>query len=507
MTYRPRVSPTQVSMLEMCRRKWGWAYRDKIRGPPNRYAQTGIDVHAILERYLTDATPPDRETLVGQIALSGIKHLPAPGTVEVEGRFFWPMPDEPFDIAGVIDWSDTVGLEAWKAAWVGGALIEAEALQVESALAGGVPRIGDHKTTGDFKWVMTPEALRQDVQAMTYAAYKLYQTQADHVVGRWVYYRTGRRRGSKCVDWDATLDQVSETFERVLAAGREIADWHAQGVRAIDMPYDPKGCDAYGGCPYRENCNLSSRERLVALMAQQTLKEKMAARKAGGAPAPVPVPAAVGAPQAPAQVAATIAAQAPVTAAPQAAPPAINPPEAAVAATMPQAPQPAMQQQLSLKEKMAIRNMGGGAVPVPSTQPVQVPAPAPQAVAAQPAPVVVQPVLTAAPVPQGQPAPIAAPVPQAPPVAAAPAPVATYMTPAQAAIDILYVDCAPLKSNGSKVLPLSSLLSACGANLAAYLDAKQLPPGHSVNMSLRTPEGAQAYETLAARAVHVVRGF
>ncbi len=188
---------------------------------------------------------------MGAIALSGIKHLPDPGTVKVEGRFLWEIPNEPFDVQGVIDWS-----------------------QVSEQL------FGDHKTTGDFKWAKTPEDLRSDLQSTIYAAYLIFSNDLEAITGRWVYYRTKGRRASKKVEWTVTREELQEPLETMINMGREMAQLYAARPDPRTLEPNAEACDHYGGCAFRDNCDLSSKERFTALMAHVSLKEKMRQKRA-----------------------------------------------------------------------------------------------------------------------------------------------------------------------------------------------------------------------------------
>ena len=251
---RPRLSASQIDSYLMCQRKWAWRYIAGLRPPPNKYAARGSAVHKVLEQYLLHATPPDRNTEAGAIALPGLKYLPEPGRSIVEEKFDWSLPDEPFDLTGVIDWV------------------------VPPAI--GELSFGDHKTSSNFAFAKTAEDLRQDVQATLYAYYLMLREGIHQIKGRWVYYHANRPYRAKCVDWQTDLSTALPSFKRVLEAGREMAQWHQQKPEMEDVPINADACDAFGGCPFRENCNLSSRERLVSLMAQGSLREKMERRKA-----------------------------------------------------------------------------------------------------------------------------------------------------------------------------------------------------------------------------------
>ena len=481
MADRLIISPSQVSTYELCHRKWAWGYIEKIKGPPNKFAQLGLEVHDILEAWMRDGTAPDRETKAGAIAIPGLKHLPQPGTAVVEGKFLWALPEEPFDITGRIDWHDVIP----------GAVArddtERRARIVELALMGELLRIGDHKTTGDFKWAMNPDQLRRDIQAVIYASYFMALAGVPAVLGRWVYYRTRRTPSSKCVDWDITREEAAPIMTRVRAVGHEMVIWKAKTQSALDVPFDAGGCRAYGGCFYEDHCNLTSRERLVSLMAQQSLKDKMAARAAAQ------------------QNTTTTTAPAP----------AVNPPESTQAPAPTPAPPP-QQQGLSLKEKMAARTQAAGAPRVPGPpppEPATTPPPAAGPAAPPAAPAAGMTLKEKMAARQAAGAGATTVAASSPRVAPVPPPQAGQVPANVAAVDMqgfafLFVDCAPIKSDGLRTVPLSNLVAeAPNGDFAAYLDTNPLPEGVGITMSMATPEGKAAYEPLSARATHVVRGF
>lgn len=521
--WRPRLSASQIDTYRLCPRKWGWGYLDKIRTPPNKYAALGTAVHKVLERWLQEGVPPRRDSETGQIALPGLKYLPPPGQAVVEGRFYWDLPDEPFDLVGVMDWRDTID---------------------------GRPRVGDHKTTGDFKWVKAPGDLIEDVQATIYAKRTLVQTGAPVIKGRWVYYRTVRPYTARCVDYSATVEQVDQRFASILDTGREMVAWHRRKSKAIELPLQAKACDAYGGCPHRDRCNLSPKERLVSLMAHETLKDKIARKKlekaAQAAATSASVPEATHTPAAPTEVQA-----APATAAPV-----VNPPEGqggsrvVVSSTRRTGAASGAQ---SLREKMQARKARASApaspAPVADSVPAASSVAAPESsgdpeAAGRPATAPVanaqpqRPALSPSTLTDASPASLPAPGVNVPPaveaeLVAMPMPPATTPPPCPAAvvtrehavwtgpppvaappsngarkIKLLLVDCAPLDGGDYRILNLATIAPGVSPPLMGeHIDACPLPDNAAVVMSLRTPEGQGAYEALAERAELVIRGF
>ena len=78
------VSASQIATYRDCARKWWYQSILGLQTPQNASAALGEAVHAQLEKYLNDGTPPDAEKPAGRIAAAGLKFLPTPGTVFTE---------------------------------------------------------------------------------------------------------------------------------------------------------------------------------------------------------------------------------------------------------------------------------------------------------------------------------------------------------------------------------------------------------------------------------------
>jgi hypothetical protein len=277
------LSPSQIETYggpEGCQRKWAWHKIAGLPKPPNRYAEFGLELHAVAENWLRDATvPPD--TAAGKCFRAGIPFLPAPGTAEIEGAFEWMPEGEPFGFRGRID--------VWEPS---------------------VPRVDDHKSTSSIKeWAKTADDLRRDIQAVSYLLRKAASMpqEPDRIHGRWIYYeRNENRPKARPIDLSCTVDELLSEWERIAEIGRGMVLRLEQKVQPLELPYNAGACNAFGGCPYRENCALTGAQRMRAYMAQMTLKERMAQRtqqqaiNPPEASGPVPVAPAAKAPVAPA---------------------------------------------------------------------------------------------------------------------------------------------------------------------------------------------------------------
>lgn len=277
--YDPFVaSPTQVSMFELCSRKWAWKYLDGIEGEENKWATFGTNTHGHLERWLALRVPPLDNTPEQKLAQVMLKHLPppqavVPSDVEIElslrlsGLYF----------IGKID------------LWMPNGYDEVP-----------MPIVYDHKTTGDLQWALTPELMKQDIQATIYAAWAMLKTRKEQVAVQWTY---GVRKPPRAHPVRAVLTgrDIQDRLGLTLVSAKKMHDLYHSEKKALDVVYDASACEAYGGCPYRAHCNLTDEERMDAIMAQgqekqMTIQERLKARSAaaskGTNPPVVEVPAA-----------------------------------------------------------------------------------------------------------------------------------------------------------------------------------------------------------------------
>lgn len=350
------ISPSEIESFILCQRRWGWERLDGIKTDRGSdAAELGKAVHAQLEMWFKAGILPDPNTEAGRIAESGLHLWPAPALVtEIEVH---------------------IGCETDASRYHGYQDIGYPDPET------GVVVVGDHKTTGNFTWAKTatrydangfynPNNLPDNIQANIYARAAMERHGVEQVKLRWGYLRTKGARKAYPVEVVVTVPEVERVFEEVIdPVAREIHAAEASGKTGIDMEINAKSCDAFGGCPHASRCNLSPTQRLVSIMAQQSLKEKIEAKKAlaaasGNAPVVPPVPhinpPESSLPPAPAVV--------PVAAAPA--------PEAAAASTPPaggSAPTSSFAAKLAAKNAAA----GGAAPEAPVAPPVAAAAAAP----------------------------------------------------------------------------------------------------------------------------------
>lgn len=250
------VSATAVGMFEDCPRKWGWRYLEGLK-VQNPSAKKGDVVHTLLEAWLKKRVMPPLDEH-GKLARALIPLLPPPQAVEfkhVEVEMLMSLGGVKF--IGKIDLYD----------------------QLQKP-----PTIYDHKTTSDLVWALTPERMPSDIQASLYAAWGLTYSKAEEVRLCWNYVRTKGAAKTLPVSRLVRGQDIKERVSKTIETAQEILLVEQSGCGALDVPYDASACEAYGGCPYKTNCNLSAKERMVSIMGQGTkasFMERLKAKKNG----------------------------------------------------------------------------------------------------------------------------------------------------------------------------------------------------------------------------------
>jgi hypothetical protein len=250
-------SASQIKRWKACQRAWGWDYIVEIPREEKAATELGKAVHAQLESYLAGTGTFDFTTEVGYIAASGIEHLPKPGTpgmqLETEFHFFGPSGNS---YLGYID-------------------VEIEPTKFT------VGEIIDHKTTSDFRWRKTPEELREDEQAVLYAA-NFFRKYPDAVFVdlRWIYYLTRGSRRSSEIKVRVEQGQIFREFLKLEETMKEIAGARDRAAGAEDkeawvkeqLPPNVEHCSAFGGCQHQGRCNLSPMDRFRAHARQEVVQ-------------------------------------------------------------------------------------------------------------------------------------------------------------------------------------------------------------------------------------------
>jgi hypothetical protein len=263
------TGPGLVRGANGCARKWAWRKLDKIEIPPSGAAALGSEMHGHHERWLRDGTPYDRTTYAGELAAVT------------------------YD-AGLLPPRETQGLE-----------IEVERrIKVAGIALGGRIDVTwpgvvlDHKSTGDQRWAkLSREQLLGHPQAPIYALIEQHWHGTLETELRWNYAVKSKPRPKALPSWhkvtvQEAYDAVSPWLEPAALIVATVKAANDNGVRARHLPFNAGACEAYGGCPYRSNCNLS-RQEIIENMTTPNDAQSFMARLAQiqGLPGPTQAPA------------------------------------------------------------------------------------------------------------------------------------------------------------------------------------------------------------------------
>ena len=217
------LSASQFKTFESCNRKWGFTYIEGLRQPPTASTQLGTEVHTCAEAWLGSGTFPDLKTKPGSVFAPGIEYLPKPSKdLELESYF------EHEGFRGYIDCVD---------------------------LSGEIPLVIDHKTTKNPYYALTAEKLRNDPQAVIYAA-SIFDRVPDVSVLllRWVYYRTTTPQAFK-VEVKVSRSEIDNKFKDILRRSSSMPILRGISKDARGIPRNLNHCNAFGGCPFRDRCD------------------------------------------------------------------------------------------------------------------------------------------------------------------------------------------------------------------------------------------------------------
>lgn len=272
-----RKSATRVESALSCFRKW-WLDNIEGLGVTSKSQAVGTAVHKQIELYLAKGQPFDftqevQGKRIGEIAISGLQHLPQPMSpgLLVEHDFEWQLPGSQHVLHGQIDlcWSDR-------------------------------PEVKDHKTTAGLGWAKTQQQLEHDMQANLYAAQRMHKLGAKAIDLGWIYYTTNKPHRSSMTPGRVTLDHslgfvdlAVRTLDQMTAAAAA-----GDSVKLTDLQPNVGHCEAYGGCPHKSLCKptLTTAQKWESIHMQSAadfvaqVKAKQQA-KAGGAQVNPPPPA------------------------------------------------------------------------------------------------------------------------------------------------------------------------------------------------------------------------
>jgi hypothetical protein len=231
------VSPTQISLLRECKRKYAFKYVSKKRMPTTEPMKFGIEGHTLMERWLRYGEyPPDTD--IGLTARQGIRKdwLPTPSEdLLVEIGIFLVLRELGAQIIGLADCiTPPNGME---------------------------PIVTDHKFTSSLRWAKTQAELYGDPQARIYARWAREFFEVEQAQARWIYYAGSKPKGGERPRKPAGAQKVELTFghddkvwDGIRADVEEIVRIRTYKQEPKSLEKNEAACDNYGGCPYRSVC-------------------------------------------------------------------------------------------------------------------------------------------------------------------------------------------------------------------------------------------------------------
>jgi len=274
----PWVSATQIDTYELCARKWGFRWLDGIKAPPNKFAQLGLDTHGPMEDWLKYARVPAGNDKASLLAQALIPYTPPPQAVrweDVEREELLVVDDVLFVVKIDLFMPSVQYVQPFCQ------VCNTPVRQTESGSVcqnghGGAPyyevqvkrpRVYDHKTCGTFDYCVTEDDIQFNAQGALYALWTMLKTE-EHVVDlQWNYVRTKGAIKVNPVFAPVSDAMIVPRMEKSVETGRAIKHHLAHTKRALDIAPDPRACDEYGGCPYRERCGITPAERIVHIMS------------------------------------------------------------------------------------------------------------------------------------------------------------------------------------------------------------------------------------------------
>lgn len=252
------VSASQITLYRECPRKWAWRYLQGIKTETHPAAALGTEVDDTqLQPFLRDGRPFDFTRPSGEIAASLLGFLPEPKSPGLVVQRYFQMPSPTWRDGKHIGF----GFQGFEDLW----LPDSKAVP---GLPGGAPFVGDFKTTSDLKWAKNEEALKTDVQAMTYATDAMFSTGARTVDLAWMYAQTKGPRRSKRTYLRVVADHVAEQFGQINETAIEMLGVRIANPHPSELEPNPDVCKAYGGCPYESRCALSPAQIISAHSAK-----------------------------------------------------------------------------------------------------------------------------------------------------------------------------------------------------------------------------------------------
>jgi len=254
------ISPSQYKTAfdpeTGCLRKWAFYKIEGIKSDTTAAQQLGTNTHEQAENYLRDGTPPDLKTKPGKIFASGMHLLPRRELVTGVEQEFYLKFDHELTFYGLIDFM-------------------------------GADFVGDHKTTSNFDYMLTPSQLETDPQGVFYGMYLASVRKTgltDPLTLMWIYYLTRGPREARKVEKKTTRVQLERAYFPMAENAKRLVELRQTADRALDIEPNYNACGAFGGCPHISKCEKKNKQLVYGtgtteIQTMSSLLERLQAKK------------------------------------------------------------------------------------------------------------------------------------------------------------------------------------------------------------------------------------
>lgn len=248
------ASPTQIKLFNLCEKKYWFERVAQVLPRGDSHAtKFGKECHDEWEYYLVHGPKPKPWTKAQKVVARIFHLLPLPGPWNiVEGKFIFEDPLLPLAVQGIIDLmiEDQGELED--------GILPAEVKSLGPIK--GVPLVQDHKTSKDpGTWAMSDEELSHDIQAIVYGYRAQQRFDSELVDVRWGYASKTKNEGVYS-QYRFTADELHHKMYGEVAPILEKMIETRMKETQDECSMDLNGCGAFGGCPYRQFCNINDED-------------------------------------------------------------------------------------------------------------------------------------------------------------------------------------------------------------------------------------------------------
>jgi len=254
------TSPTQIGQFIDCIRKWFFEYVIKLPVNKGYHFAYGIVFHAVCARYLKsdDAGKDENGTPVD---------LYPKGWLETDDGIVTKADGE--WIENLI----SLGIEEGIFQKFQGREVETK---MDRLLTSTTRMIGyidlllphertvtDHKTSKDFRYILSPAALKEDIQMLIYAAelvirhMEKYGEELPKVILRHNQFQKQGTPRVKFTEAEVTINEIDKNWERCKEIADQMDQWRftaKENWEKVPGPKDINICNKYGGCPFIRIC-------------------------------------------------------------------------------------------------------------------------------------------------------------------------------------------------------------------------------------------------------------